>query len=267
MLSYLRSFFIIPSDKGQHHTAIFTRYQDKDLRISDVRIYPQFELSCFDFNFRNDIKHMELWKVPLFEWLPVDLGFLYHAYIVFETEDKENTTYWSLEKAVDQKVHIQQSAHKNDVIEYFAGKRRLRNFFWRPHRMTYIGNCHVNIIEMKHLFYEHPKYVRFRCLDTKYFAQDAFNLLCTGNNTCNEVFSTTGYILDSVKNALNFPFEYYLKASAYIVFCFYNSLYAAGYLGIFCMLSCIRSCSDDQKTAMPTDSSIKSRFQRIYKYD
>ena len=267
MLTYLRSFLTFPSDTGIFHEATFTKYkvQDPTIPWPCVQAYTQVKLTWTDFEFRHKINRMELWKVPLFEWLPSDFGFLYHAYLVFQTEDQGRTSYWSFEKTSDQKVHIQESADKNDVIEFVAGKRRLQNCFWRPQQMVYVENHCKNMIKIKHMFHETFRKFRCRCLDTKYFAKDAFDLLCTANNSSDEVFTNTSYILDTVKNALIFPFKSYLKTSAFIVFCLYKSLYVAAFWGISYQLSCIRYFSD-YMTDEPKKSN-ESRFIQIYDYE
>lgn len=262
VVSFLRSFFIFPSDGGISLKATFTKYEDKYPRISDVQACTQVELTQDEFEFRHDINRMELWKVPLFEWLPCDFGFLYHAYLVFQTEDQGETSYWSIEKTSDQKIHIQESAYPNDVIQFVAGKRRLQNRFWRPRQIAYFANDFKikNMIEIKRMFYEVPQYLRLRCLDTKYFAKDAFNLLWTGKISCDYVFSTSSYILDTVKNVIVFPPKYYIELSAYIVLYLYKSLYVAAFWGIFHMLSSIRGFSFYRSTEEPKESHEKSRF-------
>jgi hypothetical protein len=265
MTVILKRYLTIPSDRGTLHEATFTQYSGDP--PSQRKDYTQTELSLETFNFRYSIKRIELWKVPIFEWLPTDLGFLYHTYVVFQTEEQDRAMYWSFEKTWDQKLEFQKSGDKRDVIDRVSGKPRLLRRYWSPQRITHVEDISTNMIQMKHMFYETPKYSRVSFLDSKYFAQDAFNLMCPHNESYFETGRVKAYLLESVKTVLKYPLNFYIHATVFF-FCYYNlNLFVAAYWTLIVKLSPIELFANKPETLILRENRIKSRFTKVYDYE
>ena len=85
------------------------------------------------------ITKIEIWKVPLLEWIPFDFGLLYHAYLVLQTKTCVKGTdvglRWSFEKNT-KRIFLQYSTtNSTDVITKFQTENRLSQSFWKPQKL------------------------------------------------------------------------------------------------------------------------------------
>jgi hypothetical protein len=96
----------------------------------------QFDITNFShYLIYHQIESVAIWKVPLFEWLPIDFGMFYHAYLVIETNNTLNgeLQYWSFEKNTKFLI-LQQTPQwtKRNVVNNLFGKPRLKGTYWKP---------------------------------------------------------------------------------------------------------------------------------------
>ena len=69
------------------------------------------------------ITQTAIYKIPLTESLPSDYGFLYHAFVVFNTPESPAAPWWSIEKTIRSLI-IQRSSNKDEVLDFRDGEKR-----------------------------------------------------------------------------------------------------------------------------------------------
>ena len=195
---------------------------------------------------KSTVTRIELWKVPLFEWLPSDFGLFYHAYLVLKTKrllQREETLYWSLEKNRE-RVHLQLSYGIGDVIGNFALSSRLFGNYWKPQKIDeYTPDSIMTVEEIFSVYLksENSKFYDVLLSNCKHFAQDIFNAMCKDfKRDSFEACSFKSYIFNNVKELLLNPtstcLNLYIRAVC-IRYCYLNSLYLTIYLSFFITLT------------------------------
>ena len=110
-------------DDGEGHFFTAEELQDKLRRMIDP-------------HGNNLIKTVMIYKIPLrhLQSVPTDLGFVYHTYVVFESEDRTvdrtwswsryDIWWWSLEKNTDY-ITLQRSKDRSMVVNKYRKKKRI----------------------------------------------------------------------------------------------------------------------------------------------
>ena len=244
--------------------------------------YGSFESSNIapeDLINKSVITKIEIWKVPLLEWIPFDFGLLYHAYLVLQTRTRiggtEQMLRWSFEKNT-KRIYLQYStANVTDVITKFEKENRLTRSFWSPHKLDEYEleqDMQMNDIFTvcvktgNSLFYD---MIFSNCKD---FAQDIFNDI---NKKLRRDFEACGfksYMMKNVSNALFQPkrliLDIWIRLHI-ISFCYLQCMFAPIYWTLFIRELSYGSLSKFEIYNIMDEpkKSNKSRFIQIYDYE
>lgn len=190
------------------------------------------------------ITKIEIWKVPLLEWIPFDFGLLYHAYLVLHTKTRiggtEETLRWSFEKNT-KCIYLQYStAYATDVITKFEKKNRLTRSFWTPHKLD---ECELKQgMPMNDIFTVYLKtgnsdfydLIRRNC---KHFAQEIFDDIDWKFRPSElKACGVRSYIMKNVRDALFQPkrliLDIWIRLQI-ISFCYLHCMFAPIYWTLF----------------------------------
>ena len=187
------------------------------------------------------ITKIEIWKVPLIEWIPFDIGLFYHAFLVFETKTvvngKDANLRWSFEKDAE-KISLQYSSiHSNSVIDKFGRNKRLPKGLWKPQKLDEYELKQEMPMEKIFSVYldtgnsEDYKVITKNC---QIFAKDIFNNISKKyRSDCKAYrYGFRSYVRDFFSRPVGLIANICIRLQM-IGFCYLNSMFVTMYWSLF----------------------------------